>query len=623
MRKTNKGLAILLAVALVSSPVAAPVRAYAASTQATYNSLQDARGALAEAIRNRQTEVQFNVSNIGSVTQQALYDLYNGAMSQLNTYEQLGVTMAGAQMGTNPGWFTTSGWVKVQLSYRMSAQQNQEFTAKLSQVMSSLALNGKSDYDKALAIVEYINKNVKLDNNSGDIGYTEYGALINGKASNHGFAALFYRMAKAAGLETDYVTASGKMYGFNAVKIDGTYYFVDSAWDTYYMSYGGKHTYFLLGSNNMLKDRTLDATLSYQVSATDYVPSQEPDEPVPVTDPVLLTRNARVTQDIPGSLRSDTLEAILDGVTTPAPHTSGLNKNSWTNYNSAQAGNPNALLYFTLPQKATITQFDLYFFTDSWSATLPESVTFHTEGIDYGDNEIGNALGLLDAKKTSETRLSSTTVKVTYKVNYENAGKYPIDNFCIQLVSKDGKNPSSNAAYCVGLNEVEAYGIPESGNSFFEVPSSYVKNVTVGSEQPIAKNAKANAIDDDPSTIWHTSWNGASQSERYITLELSEAMEVTGLKYIPRDGYNNGDNNGRVNEYKVSVSADGKNFTTLATGSWKDAGNTKYALVSNPSAANVKGINAKYVRLEGISTYGDGGANKFMSAAEVVVLVKK
>ena len=81
---------------------------------------------------------------------------------------------------------------------------------------------------------------------------------------------------------------------------------------------------------------------------------------------------------------------------------------------------------------------------------------------------------------------------------------------------------------------------------------------------------------------------------------------LDALRYYGRDG----SPNGRVNEYKVEVSTDGEEWTTVSTGNWENTAGWKLAVFNEPAAA-------KYVRLTGVHTYGDSGNDKFMSAAEI------
>ena len=109
-------------------------------------------------------------------------------------------------------------------------------------------------------------------------------------------------------------------------------------------------------------------------------------------------------------------------------------------------------------------------------------------------------------------------------------------------------------------------------------------------------------------------WNGCQASQRYITVKSKETVTIGGFQYQPRTGNRNGDNNGRVGDYRISVSMDGRNWTEVASGHWNDDDTLK-TVTFTPVKANC-------VRLEGVSTYGSK-KNKFMSAAEIAVLVEQ
>ena len=93
---------------------------------------------------------------------------------------------------------------------------------------------------------------------------------------------------------------------------------------------------------------------------------------------------------------------------------------------------------------------------------------------------------------------------------------------------------------------------------------------------------------------------------------MEEETVLDALRYLPRQGTASGQNNGRVNEYRVEVSTDGSTWTTVSTGNWEDSQDWKLAEFTEPVAA-------KYVRLTGVHTYGSSAANvdKYMSAAEI------
>src|SRR5699024_10748515 len=70
------------------------------------------------------------------------------------------------------------------------------------------------------------------------------------------------------------------------------------------------------------------------------------------------------------------------------------------------------------------------------------------------------------------------------------------------------------------------------------------------------------AVDNDPTTIFHTPWGGTDKSNLWITLELEEVTEIDALRYLSRSG----SSNGIVNDYKVEVSLDNEAWEEVSVG---------------------------------------------------------
>ena len=125
----------------------------------------------------------------------------------------------------------SGSWAIYTMTYHTTAAQEEALTSKVNTVMSSLNLDGKSEYDKVQAIYDYICANVTYDYTYQR--YSAYNALIDGTSVCRGYAALFYRMCKEAGLSVRGITgtASGVGHAWNIVRIGEVYYNVDSTWD--------------------------------------------------------------------------------------------------------------------------------------------------------------------------------------------------------------------------------------------------------------------------------------------------------------------------------------------------------------------------------------------------------
>lgn len=122
------------------------------------------------------------------------------------------------------------------LYYNISKERYSETITKLNEVMDSLNLDGKSDYEKCKKIREWIGKNVKYDRDDPETsGRTNYhnmtGAILDGYAICDGFANLYHYMASFAGLLTLFeegpTKGSGLQHAWNLVQINGTFYYTD------------------------------------------------------------------------------------------------------------------------------------------------------------------------------------------------------------------------------------------------------------------------------------------------------------------------------------------------------------------------------------------------------------
>jgi O-glycosyl hydrolase len=113
------------------------------------------------------------------------------------------------------------------------------------------------------------------------------------------------------------------------------------------------------------------------------------------------------------------------------------------------------------------------------------------------------------------------------------------------------------------------------------------------------------AIDGNPSTLWHTEWAPVRvYPPQSITLNLGGSYTVSGLQYLPRQ---DGNPNGIITSYQVLVSQDGTTFTQVASGSWAQDETLKQA--------TFPAVQASYVELVGVQA-----GNGYVSAAEINVI---
>ena len=140
----------------------------------------------------------------------------------------------------------------------------QKATKKLDEVIKSLNLDGKSDYDKFKAVTNWIVSNVRYDeDNETKYQHDLTGVVLDGLAVCDGYAGTFYYMANAVGLNAlfeDGITNSNRIrHAWNLVQIDGTYYYVDPT-NAYFKEDGEPGRELLLGQKYLFSLYTPDNT---------------------------------------------------------------------------------------------------------------------------------------------------------------------------------------------------------------------------------------------------------------------------------------------------------------------------------------------------------------------------
>ena len=114
------------------------------------------------------------------------------------------------------------------------------------------------------------------------------------------------------------------------------------------------------------------------------------------------------------------------------------------------------------------------------------------------------------------------------------------------------------------------------------------------------------AIDDDPSTIWHTAWAPSETAYPHsLTVDLKQSYDLAGISCLPRKG----NANGRIREYRVEISTDGQTWQQVAQGQWKRDRKAKQVSFGGNRQA-------RYVRLWAVSSFN---GNAFASLAELKI----
>lgn len=164
--------------------------------------------------------------------------------------------------------YSTAGYIKYTMAYHSNAEQEAKLTEAVTVAMAKLQLNGLSEAKKITKIHDYICNHVDYAYNSTEEQiYTAYGALCTGKAVCQGYAVLFYRLCKEAGLSVRIIsgTGNGGPHAWNIVRIGSKYYNVDCTWDG---QDAATYNEFLLKSEADFRDHTRE---SWKVAGSRYL----------------------------------------------------------------------------------------------------------------------------------------------------------------------------------------------------------------------------------------------------------------------------------------------------------------------------------------------------------------
>ena len=155
--------------------------------------------------------------------------------------------------------YSTAGYIKYTMAYHSNSEQEAKLTEAVAVAMAKLQLNGLSEAKKITKIHDYICNHVDYEYNSKEEQiYTAYGALCTGKAVCQGYAVLFYRLCKEAGLSVRIIsgTGNGGPHAWNIVRIGSKYYNVDCTWDG---QDAATYNEFLLKSEADFRDHTRES----------------------------------------------------------------------------------------------------------------------------------------------------------------------------------------------------------------------------------------------------------------------------------------------------------------------------------------------------------------------------
>ena len=143
--------------------------------------------------------------------------------------------------------------------------------------------------------------------------------------------------------------------------------------------------------------------------------------------------------------------------------------------------------------------------------------------------------------------------------------------------------------------------------SFSKLEGIQTEVIYTSSEESGYGDAR-NLTDGDPNTIWHTMFSvTVAKYPHWVDLDAGEAKLVKGFTFLPRqDGPN-----GRIKDYSISVSSDGKNWgEPICKGTFSNDRDEKKVIFDKP-------VKARYIRFTALS---EQRGQDFASGAELMIL---
>ncbi|CAF1106882.1 unnamed protein product [Adineta steineri] len=299
----------------------------------------------------------------------------------------------------------------------------------------------------------------------------------------------------------------------------------------------------------------------------------------------------------------------------PPPNTSNaisLNRHGWTVVaDSAQPGNE---------AENILDGHHHTFWHTSWDPTdnpMPHSITidmkdnYNVHGLSYlprqDDQDNGNIGEYSIYLSADGTTWGSPAATGTWEDD-ENLKYAYFSGNSIRYVRLIIQSEAGGRGSWASAAEIEVLSNPDSTGCV----SRKMWVVKADSVEKIGEEGHAkNAFDDDPNTYWHTEYyRNESPLPHNIIIDLRDVALVYGLTYLPR---NDGVEKGRIGQFTVEYSKNGRTWNTVVTGQWADDATLK-STTFTPTTA-------RFVRFTALTEAGDRCS--YISAAEINVLSSK
>lgn len=194
-------------------------------------------------------------------------------------------------------------------------------TESVARVISEVIKPGMTDFEKALALHDWLIYNADYDTECGF--HSAAGVLFFGRGVCQSYADAYAMLLSAVGIPHTQVTSSSMDHTWNMLLLDGDWYHVDCTWDD--PTGGGQenHLYFGLSDELMRQDHTWESPEYYpSANGTRYqygVDNAPSATPTPTAQPIVTpapTAMPAPTPAQPESALGDFTYSIADGAVT-------------------------------------------------------------------------------------------------------------------------------------------------------------------------------------------------------------------------------------------------------------------------------------------------------------------
>ena len=170
--------------------------------------------------------------------------------------------------------------MKNDIAFTRLSQEDLEVIDKMEEIVSEVISDDMTDYEKELAIHDYIVKNYKYDHENyisdtiPDESYTPYGLLVKGTGVCQAYAEVTKLLLNKVGIECDVVvgTSRDESHAWNILKLDDEYYMIDVTWNDPTPDEEGyvNYDYFNLTQEQFLQDHSWDTSKWPVATGTKY-----------------------------------------------------------------------------------------------------------------------------------------------------------------------------------------------------------------------------------------------------------------------------------------------------------------------------------------------------------------